>query len=73
MRYYYEFKYRNGNINGGHNLEKITIQDDIVVLKGVDIIPTYYDDERHYWGININMNEIEYLKIEPMRGNIIDD
>lgn len=69
MRYYYEFKYKNGNVNGGHNLENIIIKDNIILLKGVDIIPTYYDDEYHYWGISVDMNEIEYLKIEPMIEN----
>ena len=35
--------------------------------KGVDIMPTYYDKEYHYWSQTLDMNEIEYLKIEPMK------
>lgn len=66
MRYFYEYKYKKNNrVVGGHNLEKIIVQDDTIILKGVDIIPTY-DYEAHYWGETIDMNEIEYLKIEPM-------
>lgn len=68
MRYFYEYKYKNGNrMVGGHNLESIVIKGNVIVLKGADMIPTYYDDEYHYWGETIDMNEIEYLKIEPMK------
>ena len=68
MRYFYEYKYKNGNIMvGGHNLENIIIRDNKIILKGVDIIPTYYDEEYHYWTQTLDMNEIEYLKIEPMK------
>lgn len=66
MRYFYEYKYKKGNrMVRGHNLENIIIRDNKIILKGVDIIPTYYDEE-HYW-MQIDMNEIEYLKIEPMK------
>ena len=67
MRYFDEYKYKNGCKVGGHNLENIITKDNIILLKGVDIIPTYYDEEYHYWTIKIDMNEIEYLKIEPMK------
>ena len=68
MRYFYEYKYKKGNrMVGGHNLESIVIKGNVIVLKGTDMIPTYYDDEYHYWGETIDMNEIEYLKIEPMK------
>ena len=68
MRYFYEYKYKKGNrVVGGHNLENIIIKENKILLKGVDIIPTYYDPEYHYWATTIDMNEIEYLKIEPMR------
>lgn len=67
MRYFYEYKYKNGCKVGGHNLENIIIKDNIILLKGVDIIPTYYDEEYHYWTQTLDMNEIEYLKIEPMQ------
>lgn len=66
MKYFYEYKYKNGGKVGGHNLENIITRDNIILLKGVDIIPTYYDPEYHYWAETIDMNEIEYLKIEPM-------
>lgn len=66
MRYYYEYKYKNGCMVGGHNLENIIIKDNKILLKGVDIYPTYFDDEYHYWGETIDMNKIDYLKIEPM-------
>lgn len=67
VRYFYEIKYKNGCINSGHNLENIITKDNIILLKGVDIIPTYYNEECHYWAITIDMNEIDYLKIEPMK------
>lgn len=66
MKYYYEYKYKNGNKVGGHNLEEIDFFDNYVRLLGVDIIPTSYDYEMNYWGTLLDMNEIEYLKIEPM-------
>ncbi len=66
MRYFYEYKYKSGNKVGGHNLEEIKIKDNYILLKGVDIIPTYYDNEYHYWTQKLDMNEIEYLKIIPM-------
>ena len=68
MRYFYEYKYKKGNrMVGGHNLENIIIRDNKIILKGVDIMPTYYDEEYHYWTQTLDMNEIEYLKIEPMK------
>lgn len=67
MKYFYEYKYKNGCIVGGHNLEKIEIYDNIIKLLGIDVIPTNYDYERSHWGTLLDMNEIEYLKIEPMK------
>ena len=68
MRYFYEYRYKSGNrVIGGHNLENITIRDNKIILKGVDIFPTYYDEEYHYWTITLDMNEIEYLIIEHMK------
>ena len=67
MRYFYEYKYKNNRKVGGHNLENITIRDNKIILKGVDILQTYYDEEYHYWTETLDMNEIEYLKIEPMK------
>ena len=68
MRYFYEHKYKKGNrMVGEHNLENIIIRDNKIILKGADIMPTYYDEEYHYWTQTLDMNEIEYLKIEPMK------
>ena len=66
MKYYYEYKYKSGCKVGGHNLEKIEFYDNYIKLLGVDIIQTRYDYEKSYWGTILDMNEIEYLKIEPM-------
>ena len=66
MRFFYEYKYKNGCKVGGHNLENIIVKENKILLKGVDIYPTYDDDEYHWWTEVIDMNEIEYLKIEPM-------
>ncbi len=66
MKYYYEYKEKNGCKVCGHNLEKIDFYDDFIRLYGVDIIPTSYDYEEQHWGVLLKMKEIEYLKIEPM-------
>ena len=66
MRYFYEYKYKNGCKVGGHNLEKIEFYDNYIKLLGKDIIQTNYGHEEQYWGTLLDMNEIEYLKIEPM-------
>lgn len=66
MKYYYEYKEKNGCKVGGHNLENINLFDDYIRLSGVDIIPTTYDCEKHYWSITLDIKKIEYLKIEPM-------
>lgn len=66
MRYYYEYKEKNGCIVGGHNLENIDFFDNYIRLLGVDIISTNYDFEEQHWTTLLDMNEIEYLKIEPM-------
>lgn len=49
MRYYYEYKEKNGCIVGGHNLEKIEFFEHYIRLLGVDIIPTNYDYEEQHW------------------------
>lgn len=70
MKYYYEFKYKNGSKFSGHNLEKIDfLENNYIKLSGVDIISTNYDYEKQHWGMLLSMNEIEYLKIEPMLEN----
>lgn len=67
MKYFYEYKFLNGGKVGGHNLENIIIKDDFIVLQGVDTLPTQYDDAHEYWSDRLDMREIEYLKIEPMK------
>lgn len=66
MRYFYEYKEKNGSIVGGHNLKIIKFYDNCIILYGEDIIQSIYGIEKDYWGIKLDMNEIEYLKIEPM-------
>ena len=55
----------NGKVYCGFDGLQAQVFEDI--LKGVDIMPTYYDEEYHYWTQTLDMNEIEYLKIEPMK------
>ena len=66
MKYYYECKEKNGCKVCGHNLETIEFYDNFIKLLGVDIISTNYNYEEQHWGILLDMNQIEYLKIEPM-------
>lgn len=66
MKYYYEYKEKNGCKVGGHNLERIEFYDNYIKLLGVDVIQTNIGYKRQYFRIILNMNEIEYLKIEPM-------
>lgn len=66
MRYYYEYKEKNGCKIGGHNLETIDFLDNYIKLLGVDIIQTNYGYKEQYWRTLLDMNNIEYLKIEPM-------
>ena len=67
MKYFYEYKEINGATVGGHNLENVITKENIIILKGVDIVSTYYGEDHHYWTQTIDMNEIEYLKIGPMK------
>lgn len=66
MKYYYEYKFKNGSKVGGHNLERIEFFNNYIKLCGKDIIPTIYDCKVSCWGTLLDVNEIEYLKIEPM-------
>ncbi len=54
MKYYYEYKEKNGCKVGGHNLEKIDFLDKNIFS---------------HWATLLDMKEIEYLKIEPMLEN----
>lgn len=66
MKYFYEYKIKNGSKVGGHNLEKITIKDDVITLEGVDALMDCDGEYDHHWKSIINNVKIEYLKIEPM-------
>lgn len=66
MRYYYEYKEKNGCKVGRHNLETIDSFDNYIRLLGVDIIQTNHGYKVQYWRTLLDMNKIEYLKIEPM-------
>ena len=66
MKYYYEYKLKNGAKVGGHNLEDITFIKDMIALFGFDKIN---DEECSHWRILLKSDEIEYLKIEPMENN----
>ena len=72
MKFYYEYKEKNGCIVGGHNLEKIEFYDNYIKLLGIDIIQTFYDYEEQQWGTLLDMNEIEYLTIRPMIEKVDD-
>lgn len=67
MKYFYEYKEKNGCKVGGHNLQNIEIFDNYIRLSGVDIVQTIYDFAEKHWGTLLDMNEIEYLKIMPMQ------
>ena len=66
MKYFYEYKIKNGAKVGGHNLEKIIIKDDTIILEGVDALMDCDGEYDHHWKSIINNVKIEYLKIEPM-------
>lgn len=71
MKYYYEYKLKNGCYVAGHNLQTIDFLDKNIFphsirLLGVDILHTNYGVKEEHWSILLDMNEIEYLKIEPM-------
>lgn len=62
MRYFYEYKEKEGVKVIGHNLQEIKIIDDgYVKLIGSDINGISY-----YWCIVLDMSIIEYLTIRPM-------
>ena len=66
MKYYYEFKLKNGAKVGGHNLEEIKFNDDIIILTGEDTINSCFGIFDRPWRTFLKSNELEYLKIEPM-------
>ena len=66
MKYYYEYKYKSGSTVGGHNLEKISMKENFIILEGVDTLMDCDGEYDNYWHTKINADKIEYLKIEPM-------
>lgn len=66
MKYFYEFKEKNGFKCFGYNLYKIKLTEKYIQLFGVDIIPTTYDFEKQHWSICLYIEKLEYLKIKPM-------
>lgn len=59
MRYFYDYKEKNGAKVGGHNLETIEFYDGFIKLLG-----TEFNGE--HWGVLLDMTKIEYLTIIPM-------
>lgn len=70
MKFYYEYKYKSGAKCGGHNLEKISIKDNVIILEGFDFLPTFDGEINNQWGTKINVEKLEYLKIEPMEEDV---
>lgn len=70
MKFYYEYKYKSGATHGGHNLEKISIKDNVIILEGFDFIPTFDGEINNQWSTKINVEKLEYLKIEPMEEDV---
>ena len=59
MKYYYEYKEKNGAKVGGHNLLKIEFTDKYIKLIGIEFTGDY-------WIIVLDKNSIDYLTIIPM-------
>ena len=70
MKYYYEYKIKNGSKVGGHNLEDIKFNDDIIILTGEDTINSCFGEIDRPWRTVLKTTEIEYLKIEPMEEDV---
>lgn len=66
MKYFYEYKEKNGCKVAGDNLEYINFIDNFIRLVGFDIIQTNNDYEVTYWRTFLDMSGIEYLIIKPM-------
>lgn len=66
MKYYYEYKLKSGVKVGGHNLEKIIIKDNVIILEGIDTLMDCEGEYDRHWRTLLEHNEIEYIKIEPM-------
>ena len=70
MKYYYEYKIKNGAKVGGHNLEKNTIIDDVITLEGFDTLMDCDGEYGSYWRTLLKHREIEYIKIKPMEEDV---
>lgn len=66
MKYYYEYKLKNGAKVGGHNLENICFEDNTIILEGTNNMEVNHQKRSLHWQDILNSKEIEYLKIEPM-------
>lgn len=64
MKYYYEYKEKNGRKIIGRDLEVIEFYDNNIRLFGIVNINQLLD--KRPWQKILNMKEIEYLKICPM-------
>lgn len=65
MKYFYEYRYKNGCYVAGHNLVNMQMYSDIIVLTCKDLI----NDDCKITPIRLRMDEINYLKITPMEEN----
>lgn len=61
--YSYEFKLRDGDVISGEYLIDIAFVKDTIVLTGT----CDAEDRKTYWKYTLKNNEIEYLKIIPMK------
>lgn len=70
MKYYYEYKIKNGSKVVGHNLEDIKFNNDIIILTGEDTINGCFGEIDRPWRTFLKTTEIEYLKIELMEEDV---
>lgn len=71
MKFYYEYKEKNGCIVAGHNLDNLEFFDKFIRLSGEDIILTNCGFQSYPWVIYLHYKDIEYFKIMPfLKGKI---
>lgn len=66
MRFYYEYRDKNGLCSAGHNLTAIKILDYLIELSGIDIIDATRGLYTQPWSILLDMRNIDFLRIIPM-------
>lgn len=66
MKYFYEYKEKNGAIVGGHDLESISLKGNLIVLQGEESKTCLCQEVSPYWSTILNADDIEYLTIRPM-------